>query len=98
MFGDLNDCYGRALQQELVEAGNRYAEMIQPAWERECMNTKVDMVEVVRCKDCIHYRYYGLTEDTVSECRINHCENPDKEWFCADGKRRISDRKAVKWK
>ena len=42
---------------------------------------------LVMCKDCIHYRYYGLTEDTVSECRINHCENPDKEWFCADGQR-----------
>lgn len=40
LFGDLNDCYGRALQQELaeanrleqklIEAGNRYyAEMIE---------------------------------------------------------------------
>lgn len=43
--------------------------------------------ELVRCKDCIHYRYYGLTEDTVSECTIDHCENPDEEWFCADGER-----------
>lgn len=41
--------------------------------------------EIVRCKDCIHYRYYGLNEYTVSECTIDHCENPDKEWFCADG-------------
>lgn len=44
-------------------------------------------VLVVRCKDCIHYRYYGLSEETVSECRIDHCENPDADWFCADGKR-----------
>ena len=43
--------------------------------------------ELVRCKDCIHYRYYGLTEDTVSECTIDHCENQDKNWFCADGER-----------
>ena len=43
--------------------------------------------EIVRCMDCIHYRYYGLTEDTVSECKIDHCENPDKDWFCADGER-----------
>ena len=42
---------------------------------------------VVRCKDCIHYRYYGLSEETVSECRIDHCENPDADWFCADGER-----------
>ena len=44
--------------------------------------------EIVRCKDCIHYRYYGLTEDTVSECTIDHCENPDADWFCADGERK----------
>ena len=66
-------------------------EPLQPDWKTWCINKKVDMVEVVRCKDCIHYRYYGLTEDTVSECTIDHCENPDKEWFCADGERRIDD-------
>lgn len=44
--------------------------------------------EIVRCKDCIHYRYYGLSDETVSECTIDHCENPDGNWFCADGKRR----------
>ena len=43
--------------------------------------------EIVRCKDCIHYRYYGLSVETVSECTIDHCENPDADWFCADGKR-----------
>lgn len=44
--------------------------------------------ELIRCKDCIHYRYYGLSEETVSECTIDHCENPDADWFCADGKRK----------
>ena len=44
--------------------------------------------EVVRCEDCIHYRYYGLTEYPVSECTIDHCVNQDKDWFCADGERR----------
>lgn len=44
--------------------------------------------ELIRCKDCIHYRYYGLSEETVSECTINHCESPDKEWFCADGEQK----------
>ena len=43
--------------------------------------------QIVRCKDCIHYRYYGLNAYTVSECKIDHCENPDKDWFCADGER-----------
>ena len=45
----------------------------------------IDAVPVVRCKDCAHYRYYGLSEETVSECTIDHCENPDENWFCADG-------------
>ena len=43
--------------------------------------------ELVRCKNCKHYGYYGLSVETVSECRIDHCENPDADWFCADGKR-----------
>ena len=41
--------------------------------------------EIIRRKDCIHYCYYGLYEETVSECTIDHCENPDADWFCADG-------------
>jgi hypothetical protein len=44
--------------------------------------------ELVRCKDCIHYRYYGLSKETISECTIDHTENPDGDWFCADGERK----------
>ncbi len=47
--------------------------------------------ELIRCKDCIYYRYYGLTEDTVSECTIDHCENPNKDWYCADGERKSAE-------
>ena len=47
-----------------------------------------EMDELVMCKDCKHYRYYGLSEETVSECRIDHAENPDGNWFCADGRKR----------
>ena len=46
-----------------------------------------EFVEIVRCKDCIHYRYYGLDSYPVSECMIDHQENPDENWFCADGTR-----------
>lgn len=31
MFGDLNDCYGRALQQEFAEANQLEQEMIETA-------------------------------------------------------------------
>lgn len=50
-------------------------------------DTDENVQELVRCKDCRHYRYYGLSEETVSECRIDHCDNPDADWFCADGER-----------
>ena len=49
-------------------------------WDKDISNQ-----ELVRCKDCMHYRYYGLSEETVSECKIDHAENPDGNWFCADG-------------
>jgi len=49
---------------------------------------QMDVLPLVLCKDCIHYRYYGLSEETVSECTIDHCENPDADWFCADGERK----------
>lgn len=61
-------------------------------WRDECCEAwkpkeATNMVEVVRCKYCKHYRYYGLSHETVSECTIDHCENPDANWFCADGER-----------
>ena len=46
--------------------------------------------ELIRCEDCKHYRYYGLSQDTVSECKIDICENPDKNWFCAEGERKLT--------
>ena len=49
LFGDLNDCYGKGLQQdiaeankleqELIEDGNRYLEMIE---EENCCITSGD--------------------------------------------------------
>ena len=46
-----------------------------------------DIVEIVRCRDCKHYRYYGLSHDTVSECKLDICTNPNEDWFCAEGER-----------
>ena len=59
-------------------------EPLQPVWKSECMNSKVDMVEVVRCKDCMHYR-----KDTCSAGAGMAFPPPD-DWFCADGKRKES--------
>ena len=68
----------------------------QPVWESECMNTEVDMVEVVRCKDC---KYAHLTYDGT--CKYCDMLTDDDgylierylpgNWFCADGERRNND-------
>jgi len=36
-------------------------------WKVECMNTKVDMVEVVRCKDC---RWYDKKTSWCDNCNL----------------------------
>jgi len=60
-----------------------------PVWKSECMNSKVDMVEVVRCKDCKH------GEKCVEPHKDYWCNLYEgykwSEWFCADGERRTDD-------
>lgn len=42
-----------------------------------------DMVEVVRCKDCIWY------DQRDGQCEHHICiSNTSPEWFCADGERK----------
>lgn len=41
----------------------------------------VDAVEVVRCKECIHFR-----EDGYCKVLMGYCGNED--WFCASGRRK----------
>ena len=62
-------------------------EPLQLVCESKCMNTKVDLVEVVRCKYCKHWDK-GHTEECDnldSVCFHNGWCKPD--WFCADGER-----------
>lgn len=45
----------------------------------------VDAVQVVRCKDCKHYRELGRA---TGICAINDIEHRlFADWFCADGER-----------
>lgn len=59
-------------------------EPLQPTLKTKCMNKKVDIVEVVRCKNCKH----GCKCDAPHE--DYWCENLEiysqGNWFCADGK------------
>lgn len=47
-----------------------------------------DVVEVVRCKDCVHHKNAPKTTDVW-------CDRLDgllpKDWFCADGERRTEN-------
>ena len=52
---------------------------------KDAITIELKQMELVTCRHCKHYRYYGLSYDTISECKIGHCENPDEYWFCADG-------------
>lgn len=62
-------------------------EPLQPVWKSECMNTKVDMVEVVRCKDCKHFR-----KEEKAMVANQYCSNLNRavanDWYCADGERK----------
>jgi hypothetical protein len=48
-----------------------------------------DMVEVVRCKDCIHYwkNHIETDDDTVAVCLAS----PKDDAFCSEGERRADD-------
>lgn len=46
---------------------------------------KADVVEVVRCKDCKHYKPYSKpVEDFDGECIVRECETDENE-FCSYG-------------
>ena len=80
-----DDCV-EALNSDALELLKEQEEKL--AMMRMIYGTDARVVgEIVRCNDCKHYCYYGLSHETVSECTIGHEENPDENWFCADGER-----------
>lgn len=56
-----------------------------------------DMVEVVRCKDCIYCKIAAdkiWREDfckSIYECDHLHLNYIEPDWFCADGERKDDD-------
>lgn len=52
----------------------------------------MEMIEVVRCADCVWWEPENAEEgDTYGRCRNNYapCQNQqtDMTWFCADGEK-----------
>lgn len=51
--------------------------------ESECLYPSVDMVNVVRCKDCRFYKQG--TMNFHGRCTWHGGLDPDEDWYCADG-------------
>ena len=50
---------------------------------------KVDMVEVVRCKECIHYVHWLIDTDHIARFWCDYLEwNPKETDFCSRGYRK----------
>jgi len=70
------------MKEIIIEVPDKFGKALKP----EKVNSKIKG-ELVRCRDCKHYRYYGLSQENVSECKIDIFENPDENWFCSEGER-----------
>ena len=46
--------------------------------------------ELVRCKDCKHYKPYRgrVSGNLLHECEISDLDIDEPDWFCANGERR----------
>ena len=54
---------------------------------KDAITIEVEQRELVTCRNCKHYKFYGLQSETVSECELMHTENPAEDWWCADGEK-----------
>ena len=54
----------------------------------------VDAVEVVRCRECKHYKPSKFNSGTAHYCAVID-GFPVEEWYCAEGQRREEDHRAV---
>lgn len=52
----------------------------------------IDAVEVVRCKDCLHYQQRHLDRESYMVCHaMGYCIRHQPTFYCWHGKRRDSD-------
>lgn len=69
-FSGINEAYNNAMSHDILSG--MLDELIGE-----------DRQEIVRCKDCKHYKY-GM-------CYLYHTHGYAETWFCADGERRNQD-------
>lgn len=66
-------------------------EPLQPVLKSECTNSKVDMVEVVRCKNCRNAYILPWLDNAIICEKHSYTGVRPEEFYCADGKRRDDD-------
>lgn len=90
-------CEGYVGNSLICKCGAKYYYITQTWLERKKPKEKntPDLVEVVRCKDCKHWKntsYDTVTEDHWGECRkplgdYRYCETAEND-YCSYGERR----------
>ena len=73
-----------------ITSSNADCADVEDAMERIKKAPTIDAVEVVRCKDCVHYGKSPFRHPTIGWCIIagSH-KKPD--WYCGDGERRSEE-------
>lgn len=69
-------------KRELIDKRSFYPAIVKNALENMPVE---DVVEIVRCKDCVHYEAYQKSVDFDGRCFARGCET-DKYDFCNYGK------------
>ena len=86
-FGN-EPCHAEALEKYFVEFGVKIG-FLTPEKAEQLLK---EHPQIVRCKDCEYLiDHYGFMNDGYcANMRDKYCVKfkPDKDWFCADGKRR----------
>lgn len=62
------------------------------AYEAIAEAPTIDAVEIVRCKDCVHFRTYALASDAevLTDCAV-HTHRPQEDGYCSYGEREDND-------
>ena len=80
--------YDKLEEQRQMTRSNYYAQMAMMGYDSG--GNPLDMVHVVRCRDCKWWEEGQTTDGVKGFCPISGCcEGP--EFYCADGERRDGD-------
>ena len=68
----------RWTKKQIIEFFKEHERLLNNDWEQE----KKNLVEVVHCEDCVHWKDSGF--DALGKCELWNIVF-EYDWFCADG-------------